>query len=88
MGEVAADLSKSLKKLAGTTGLEPAASAVTGQRSNQLNYVPSFFGNNKIQAPSVGQTMYLNNLISLSDDCSLVIFHGFSRRQSWLRYRL
>jgi hypothetical protein len=26
--------------------------------------------------------MYLNNLISLSDDCSLVIFHGFSRRQS------
>lgn len=30
-----------LKKLAGTTGLEPAASAVTGQRSNQLNYVPA-----------------------------------------------
>ena len=28
------------KKMAGTTGLEPAASAVTGQRSNQLNYVP------------------------------------------------
>ena len=28
------------KELAGTTGLEPAASAVTGQRSNQLNYVP------------------------------------------------
>jgi hypothetical protein len=30
-----------LEKLAGTTGLEPAASAVTGQRSNQLNYVPT-----------------------------------------------
>jgi hypothetical protein len=29
--------------MAGTTGLEPAASAVTGQRSNQLNYVPSCF---------------------------------------------
>ena len=28
--------------LAGTTGLEPATSAVTGQRSNQLSYVPSF----------------------------------------------
>src|SRR6478672_8560315 len=28
------------RKMAGTTGLEPAASAVTGQRSNQLNYVP------------------------------------------------
>jgi hypothetical protein len=32
---------KSMKrKMAGTTGLEPATSAVTGQRSNQLNYVP------------------------------------------------
>ena len=30
-----------LKDMAGTTGLEPAASAVTGQRSNQLNYVPT-----------------------------------------------
>jgi hypothetical protein len=34
---------KLLKGMAGTTGLEPAASAVTGQRSNQLNYVPSLF---------------------------------------------
>src|SRR5579885_1422725 len=32
---------KRLKGMAGTTGLEPAASAVTGQRSNQLNYVPA-----------------------------------------------
>src|SRR5882724_6075528 len=30
-----------LEGIAGTTGLEPAASAVTGQRSNQLNYVPT-----------------------------------------------
>jgi hypothetical protein len=30
-------------EMAGTTGLEPATSAVTGQRSNQLNYVPSLF---------------------------------------------
>ena len=29
-----------MKVLAGTTGLEPAASCVTGMRSNQLNYVP------------------------------------------------
>ncbi len=28
------------KGLAGTTGLEPATSDVTGRRSNQLNYVP------------------------------------------------
>ncbi|SRR5579885_1167976 len=33
-----------LKLLAGTTGLEPAASCVTGMRSNQLNYVPSVLG--------------------------------------------
>jgi hypothetical protein len=66
-----------LKKLAGTTGLEPAASAVTGQRSNQLNYVPSFVGNYQIQASSVGQTLRLNNLTSLSDDCVPVIFLCF-----------
>ena len=30
----------SLGFMAGTTGLEPATSAVTGQRSNQLSYVP------------------------------------------------
>jgi hypothetical protein len=29
------------EKLAGATGLEPAASCVTGRRSNQLNYVPT-----------------------------------------------
>ena len=31
----------SLERMAGTTRLELATSAVTGQRSNQLNYVPS-----------------------------------------------
>ena len=30
-----------LECMAGTTGLEPATSAVTGQRSNQLSYVPT-----------------------------------------------
>jgi hypothetical protein len=33
--------SQVFENVAGTTGLEPATSAVTGQRSNQLNYVPS-----------------------------------------------
>jgi hypothetical protein len=28
--------------MAGATGLEPAASCVTGRRSNQLNYAPAF----------------------------------------------
>ena len=34
---------KLLKRMAGTTRLELATSAVTGQRSNQLNYVPNLF---------------------------------------------
>jgi hypothetical protein len=34
---------KCLEKMAGTTGLEPATSDVTGRRSNQLNYVPALF---------------------------------------------
>ena len=34
-------LCKPLNLMAGSTGLEPAASAVTGQRSNQLNYDPA-----------------------------------------------
>ena len=29
-------------KVAGVTGLEPAAFAVTGRRSNQLSYTPAF----------------------------------------------
>ena len=29
------------RKVAGVTGLEPAASGVTGQRSNQLSYTPA-----------------------------------------------
>ena len=30
------------KELAGATGLDPAASCVTGRRSNQLNYAPAY----------------------------------------------
>lgn len=32
------------KELAGATGFEPATSAVTGQRSNQLSYAPAQCG--------------------------------------------
>jgi hypothetical protein len=41
---------QTLSRMAGTTGLEPAASAVTGQRSNQLNYVPTRQSTNYIIA--------------------------------------
>ncbi len=37
-----------LECMAGTTGLEPATSAVTGQRSDQLSYVPRLFFNNLV----------------------------------------
>ncbi len=36
----ARDFRLNLKRMAGWTGLEPAASGVTGRRSNQLNYHP------------------------------------------------
>jgi hypothetical protein len=36
-----ADSLQVLEGMAGTTRLELATSAVTGQRSNQLNYVPA-----------------------------------------------
>ena len=39
--------------MAGWTGLEPAASAVTGQRSNQLNYHPPK-GNFRSQIADLG----------------------------------
>ena len=41
VGLLSAIPSNLLKRMAGTTRLELATSAVTGQRSNQLNYVPS-----------------------------------------------
>jgi hypothetical protein len=40
--------------MAGTTGLEPATSAVTGQRSNQLNYVPRVRTNEYYKAKNSG----------------------------------
>ena len=36
--------------MAGTTGLEPATSDVTGRRSNQLNYVPARIATSEISA--------------------------------------
>ena len=34
--------------MAGATGLEPATSAVTGQRSNQLSYAPARAGSQNL----------------------------------------
>ena len=38
--------------MAGVTGLEPAASGVTGRRSNQLSYTPKFRKGVLKKAPS------------------------------------
>ncbi len=45
------------KRVAGTTGLEPATSDVTGRRSNQLSYVPAMSLDNQIvtRTPPVHQ---------------------------------
>ena len=40
--------------VAGVTGLEPAASGVTGRRSNQLSYTPSrMVGDDGIEPPTL-----------------------------------
>lgn len=39
------------KKVAGETGLEPAAFCVTGRRYNQLNYSPGVIMFNKYKDP-------------------------------------
>jgi hypothetical protein len=38
--------------MAGATGLEPAASCVTGRRSNQLNYAPAYYLVSFLAVPS------------------------------------
>jgi hypothetical protein len=73
-GEIAGQTCKLLKKLAGTTRLELATSAVTGQRSNQLNYVPSFVGKLQVQASDCWADDPPDNLISLTDDWLSVIW--------------
>jgi hypothetical protein len=54
--------------MAGTTGLEPATSAVTGQRSNQLSYVPNVA---KIQAAHTCWTRLWNAFIHKHNTSSL-----------------
>ena len=57
--------------MAGTTGLEPATSAVTGQRSNQLSYVPKKFFNN-LDLNNVESSVSQLSLVSLSSTLSLL----------------
>ncbi len=60
-----------LECMAGTTGLEPATSAVTGQRSDQLSYVPRLFFNNLVICHVESSVSQLS-LFSLSSTVSLL----------------
>ena len=57
--------------MAGTTGLEPATSAVTGQRSDQLSYVPKKFFNN-LAIRHIESSVSQLSLFSLSSTLSLL----------------
>jgi hypothetical protein len=57
--------------MAGTTGLEPATSAVTGQRSDQLSYVPRLFFNN-LDICHIESSVSQISLISLFSTLSLL----------------
>ena len=61
----------SLGFMAGTTGLEPATSAVTGQRSNQLSYVPRLFFNNLVICHIESESSQFS-LLSLCSTISLL----------------
>src|ERR1700760_2962621 len=59
--------------MAGTTGLEPATSAVTGQRSNQLSYVPK----------SVFNTLAVCHIESSASEISLHPTDSLPRTKAW-----
>ncbi len=53
--------------MAGVTGLEPAASGVTGRRSNQLSYTPARVSDNGItQGARQCQGGFLNSVKKIS----------------------
>ncbi len=59
------------RKMAGWTGLEPAASAVTGRRYNQLNYHPAI-GDNEDQN-IVGEKLLINYFLTEIHETRLLI---------------
>ncbi len=61
-----------LESMAGTTGLEPATSAVTGQRSNQLSYVPTIVFSDNLDICHIESSVSQLSLFSLFSTISLL----------------
>ena len=66
--------------MAGTTGLEPATSAVTGQRSNQLSYVPRVNLENLLHAADGSEFttrfhLAANRILRGKPSCTLLLQH-------------
>jgi hypothetical protein len=60
--------------MAGTTGLEPATSAVTGQRSNQLSYVP------RLSCDNVVKSLIEQQLANFA--CTPILYLSLNQRES------
>ena len=59
---------KQINKMAGATGLEPATSGVTGQRSNQLSYAPrKLRGRQATPSRSHRQRVWIKKVIRATD---------------------
>ncbi len=56
VGRLTSHLKRGVQELAGVTGLEPAASGVTGRRSNQLSYTP--FAGRRVRPGAIHRGMY------------------------------
>lgn len=54
--------------MAGTTGLEPATSDVTGRRSNQLNYVPALAGKTSVYHVSIWLDENMQKVLVVTGD--------------------
>src|SRR6266851_3854544 len=62
--------------VAGATGLEPAASCVTGRRSNQLNYAPHTTSSNSFRFPLVPSCSIWPCRDRVAGRCNLLEING------------